>query len=323
MVARQDPSVRDAAAHSPTPFVCAPASGPSPGTRRMPDATSDTLAKAPDGPGVSDSPDVSEAPDVLAVPGGTLARQPRSSEPQAPANPYQSEARARPPGQIPGQIPLSTPERRPRPVRRRRRRGWFAIKTLLWAACLLPFGLLLWWGFHDQLTANPIERITRWTGRWTLVLLLVTLAVTPVRRLTGWNRLIRVRRLFGLFAFFYGILHFLTYLVVDQFFAWGVIAEDIFERPYITVGFTGLVLLVPLAATSTKAMIRRLGGKRWQRLHRLVYVTATLGVLHFLWLVKADTREPLIFGAILLALFALRIRRPRRPRTAERQKAGS
>lgn len=224
----------------------------------------------------------------------------------------------------PKREPQARAQRRPggRRDRRRTRRSrpaWWAIKTVLWAACLVPFGLLVWWGIHDQLTANPIERITRWTGRWTLVLLLVTLAVTPVRRLTGWNRLIRVRRLFGLFAFFYGTLHFLTYLIVDQFFAFGAIAEDILERPYITVGFTGFVLLIPLVATSTKGMIRRLGGKRWQRLHRLVYVTAILGVLHFLWLVKADTREPLIFGAILLALFGLRLRSKGLPRIAQRR----
>jgi sulfoxide reductase heme-binding subunit YedZ len=169
------------------------------------------------------------------------------------------------------------------------------------------------WG---RLGANPIEKITHWTGYTALVLLMLTLAVTPFRRLTGWNEVIRIRRLIGLFAFFYAALHFLIYVVLDQFFSLAAIGEDILERPYITVGFIAFVLLIPLAATSTKKAIRRLG-KRWQTLHRLVYISAALGVLHFFWKVKADTREPLIFAGILATLLVLRLpvfRNVRRPR---------
>ena len=168
-----------------------------------------------------------------------------------------------------------------------------------------------WWTSRPAGSAvEPVEAITHRTGWWALTLLLVTLAVTPIRRLTGWNPLIKLRRPLGLFAFFYATLHVLTYFGLDQFFDLSYIAEDILERPYITVGFTAWVLLVPLAVTSTRGWIRRLGG-RWQALHRLVYVSAGLAVLHFLWLVKADTREPLIFAAVLvfLLLFRLPIRR--------------
>ncbi|MGH7554854.1 MAG: sulfite oxidase heme-binding subunit YedZ [Longimicrobiales bacterium] len=180
------------------------------------------------------------------------------------------------------------------------------IKPLLWAACLTPAGMLGYWALTDGLGANPIEKITLWTGWWTLVLLMVTLSVTPIRRITGWNAIIQLRRPIGLFAFFYVCLHFVTYIVLDQFFAFGYIVEDIIERPYITVGFTAFLLLIPLAATSTKAMIRRLG-RRWQRLHRLIYVSAALGTLHFFWKVKADTREPLLFVAILAVLLLFRL----------------
>ncbi|MGI9182259.1 MAG: sulfite oxidase heme-binding subunit YedZ [Longimicrobiaceae bacterium] len=183
--------------------------------------------------------------------------------------------------------------------------GWGGVKGVVWVLCLLPLTLLVWDAFTDGLGAEPIEAITHRTGWWGLTLLLVTLAVTPVRRLTGWNRLIQLRRLLGLFAFFYVCLHFLTYLF-DQDFALGYIVEDVVERPYITVGFTAFLLLIPLAITSTKGMIRRLG-KRWQRLHRLIYLIAGLGVLHFLWLVKADVREPLLFGAALAVLLAFRL----------------
>jgi methionine sulfoxide reductase heme-binding subunit len=164
---------------------------------------------------------------------------------------------------------------------------------------------------RDALTgglgAEPVERITHRTGWWALTLLLVTLALTPARRATGWNRLIQARRMLGLFAFFYATLHVLTYFGLDLFFDLAFLAEDVLQRPYITVGFTAWLLLLPLAVTSTKGWIRRLGGKRWQRLHRLAYPAAALAVLHFLWLVKADTREPLLFGAVLLALLALRL----------------
>ncbi len=191
---------------------------------------------------------------------------------------------------------------------RRREGPYFRIwqvKAVVWVLCLLPLALLVWDAFTDGLGAEPIEAITHRTGWWGLTLLLVTLAVTPVRRLTGLNRVIQLRRLLGLFAFFYVCLHFLTYLF-DQNFALGYIVEDVVERPYITVGFTAFLLLIPLAITSTKGMIRRLG-KRWQQLHRLVYVAAALGVLHFLWLVKADVREPLLFGAALAVLLAFRL----------------
>lgn len=154
-----------------------------------------------------------------------------------------------------------------------------------------------------------MEQITHRTGWWALTLLLATLAITPLRRLTGWNRVIQLRRMLGLFAFAYATLHVLTYFALDQLFDLRYIAEDIVERPYITAGFAAWLLLIPLAVTSTRRWIRRLG-KRWQRLHRLVYPAAGLAVLHFLWLVKADTREPVVFGILLILLLLLRV--PRR-----------
>ena len=181
------------------------------------------------------------------------------------------------------------------------------LKLGVFAACLLPLGILAGSALTDNLGANPIDEVTDQTGIWTLRLLLITMAVTPARRLTGWNRLIQVRRMLGLFAFFYAALHFLTYLWLDQFFAVEDIIADVMERPFITVGFTSFVLLIPLAVTSTTAMIKRLGGKWWQRLHRLVYVTAAGGVIHYLWLVKADTRLPLIYGSVLALLLADRL----------------
>ncbi len=181
------------------------------------------------------------------------------------------------------------------------------VKAGVFSACLIPLLVLAWQAVTHHLGANPIDEITDRTGIWTLRLLLITLAVTPVRRLTGWNRLIQVRRMLGLFAFFYGSLHFSTYIWLDQFFVVEDMVADIMERPFITVGMTSFVLLIPLAVTSTTAMIKRLGGKWWQRLHRLVYVTAIGGVVHYLWLVKADTRRPLIYGSILGALFVYRL----------------
>jgi sulfoxide reductase heme-binding subunit YedZ len=164
---------------------------------------------------------------------------------------------------------------------------------------LLPAVWLAYAFVADQLTANPIEYITRFTGFWALVLLLVTLAVTPLRRLTGWNPIIRVRRMLGLFAFFYATLHLLVWIVLDKFFdvAW-MLEEDIAERRFITIGMLTWVLLLPLAITSTKGMIRRLG-KRWQTLHRLSYVAALTGVIHFWWLVKADLFEPQLMALTL------------------------
>ena len=182
-----------------------------------------------------------------------------------------------------------------------------ALKPAVFILSLVPFGLLVRDGLWGDLGANPIEEITHRTGTWTLTFLLITLSVTPARRLPGLNRLIQVRRMLGLFAFFYASLHFLTYLALDQFFAFGAIIEDIAERPYITAGFTAFVLLIPLALTSTNAMIRRLGGKRWRRLHRLVYVAAAVGVLHFVWLTKADYRRPTIYAAVLLFLLGYRV----------------
>ena len=166
-----------------------------------------------------------------------------------------------------------------------------------------PAGLRLLW---DDLTANPIEYITRFTGSWSLIILLASLAVTPLRRLTGWNEVIKLRRMLGLFAFGYAALHFSTYMVLDFFFDFAAIAKDILKRPYITVGFSALVLMIPLAVTSTAGMIRRLG-KRWQQLHYLVYGIAILGVLHFYWLVKADIRRPLQYGAVLTVLLGSRL----------------
>jgi methionine sulfoxide reductase heme-binding subunit len=181
------------------------------------------------------------------------------------------------------------------------------VKPLLFLVCLAPLALLGVDAWHDRLGANPIETITHVTGDWTLRFLLITLAVTPLRRLTGWNALARLRRMLGLFAFFYACLHFATWLVLDQFFHWPGIVEDIAERPFITVGFASFLLLIPLAATSTDAMVRRLGAKRWQALHRLVYAIAVGGVLHFLWLVKKDLTEPLIYAAILAVLLGYRV----------------
>jgi sulfoxide reductase heme-binding subunit YedZ len=182
-----------------------------------------------------------------------------------------------------------------------------ALKTVVFGACLIPLMVLAWQAVTHHLGANPIDDITDRTGVWTLRLLLITLAVTPMRRLTGWNRLIQLRRMLGLFAFFYGSLHFLTYIWLDQFFVVEDMVADVVERPFITVGLTSFVLLIPLAVTSTTAMIKRLGGKWWQRLHRLVYLTAIGGVVHYLWLVKADTRRPLIYGSVLGALFVYRL----------------
>lgn len=179
-------------------------------------------------------------------------------------------------------------------------------KVWIALACLLPLARLIALGASGGLGANPIEFITRSTGTWTLIGLLVTLSVTPLRRLTGRADIIRYRRMLGLFAFFYACLHFTTYVWLDQFFDPAAIAKDIVKRPFITVGFSAFVLLIPLAATSTHAMMRRLG-RRWQQLHRLIYPIALLSVVHFLWLVKKDLTEPLVYGAILVLLLSLRL----------------
>ena len=178
-------------------------------------------------------------------------------------------------------------------------------KPLLFLICLIPLARLIYLGFTGGLGANPIEFITRSTGTWTLTGLMITLAVTPLRRLTGYNALVRYRRMLGVFTFFYASLHFTTYIWLDQFFNLTHVLKDIYKRPFITVGFAAFVLLIPLAVTSTNAMMRRLG-KRWQTLHRLSYVIAALGVLHFIWLVKADLTEPLIYAGILAVLLLAR-----------------
>jgi sulfoxide reductase heme-binding subunit YedZ len=181
------------------------------------------------------------------------------------------------------------------------------LKPLVFALCLAPLARLVFFAFTDRLGANPIEFVIRSLGTWTLTLLLITLCITPLRRLTGWNSLIRVRRLLGLFAFFYAGLHFLAYAGVDQFFDLTAILADVVKRPYITVGFTCLVLLIPLAVTSTNAVQRRLGGRRWLLLHRLVYLIAAGGVLHYFQLVKKDITLPILYGLVLGALLGVRL----------------
>lgn len=179
------------------------------------------------------------------------------------------------------------------------------LKPIVFLAALIPLALLGLDALQGNLGANPIEKITHQTGLWTLILLLTTLSITPLRRITGIQWLIQYRRMIGLFAFFYGFLHFMTYVWLDQFFDLHSIIKDVYKRPFITAGFTAFVLLIPLAITSTRGWIRRLG-KRWQSVHRLIYISAAAGVTHFIWLVKADLREPLIYAAILSGLMAIR-----------------
>jgi len=183
----------------------------------------------------------------------------------------------------------------------------FLQKAPVFLACLAPVTWLAWAAVHARLGANPISEITKETGTWTLRFVVLTLAITPIRRLAGWNALVRYRRMLGLFAFFYGTLHFLTYVWLDQFFDTASITKDVIKRPFITVGLTAFVLMVPLAPASTTGWIRRLGGKRWQALHRLVYATAVLGVVHYWWLVKADISRPLAYGALVATLLAARL----------------
>ena len=179
-------------------------------------------------------------------------------------------------------------------------------KVLLFLLCLVPCLYLGWRAWNQDLTANPVEYITHFTGDWTIRFLVFTLAVTPLRKTLKLPDLIRFRRMLGLFAFFYGSLHFLTYLVVDKFFDFHEILADVAKRRYITVGFTGFVLMIPLAATSTAGWIRRMGGRRWQWLHRLVYASAVAGVIHYYWLVKSDIRAPLLYGFLVGILLAFR-----------------
>jgi len=186
------------------------------------------------------------------------------------------------------------------------------LKVVLWLSALAPAAWLLagMFLYPEWVGANPVETLEHVTGMTALVLLLVTLAVTPFRRISGWNPVIRLRRPLGLFAFFYAAVHFSMWAVFDMVFNPSYMIEDITERPYITVGFTALVILIPLAVTSTKGWIRRLG-RKWGTIHKGIYLAALLGVVHYYWLVKADTRLPLLLGACLLVLFGLRTRRLR------------
>ncbi|HEY4541113.1 MAG TPA: protein-methionine-sulfoxide reductase heme-binding subunit MsrQ [Noviherbaspirillum sp.] len=183
------------------------------------------------------------------------------------------------------------------------------MKTAVFILALIPFVRLVAAAFADQLGANPLEFITRSTGDWTLYLLCLTLAVTPLRRMTGWTWLLRLRRMLGLFTFFYASLHFTTFLWFDHFFDLSEMMRDVLKRPFIAVGFVAYLLLVPLAATSTDAMIRRLGGKKWQRLHRVIYAIAPLAVLHFWWMKagKNDFAQPLLFTLLVALLLLVRL----------------
>lgn len=188
-------------------------------------------------------------------------------------------------------------------------RAFTAVRASLFVLALLPLAELVRLGVSGGLGANPVEFVLRWLGTWTLVALLVTLAVTPLRRLTGWAWLIRLRRMLGLYAFFYGTLHVTAYVWIDHFFEWSAIVEDIAKRPYLTFGFLAYVLMIPLAITSTNAMVRRLGGRNWQRLHRVVYLVAVFGVLHYWYhkLAKNDIATPALYAAVLGVLLGARI----------------
>lgn len=182
------------------------------------------------------------------------------------------------------------------------------IKATLFVLALLPLLRLVLFALTDRLGANPIEFITRNTGDWTLYFLCITLAITPLRRLTKWNWLIKMRRMSGLYVFFYALLHFTTFFWFDHFFDLQEMLKDITKRPFILVGFSAFVLLIPLAVTSTNGMMKRLGGKRWQLLHRLIYVIAPLGILHFWWMKagKHDFSQPVLFGLIVATLLSSR-----------------
>jgi sulfoxide reductase heme-binding subunit YedZ len=193
-----------------------------------------------------------------------------------------------------------------------------SLKPLVVVAALGPLAYLAWGAVNGGLGANPIEAITRETGTWTLRFLVITLAVTPLRRLTGWNDAIKFRRMLGLFAFFYGTLHLMTYVWLDQFFDLASMVKDVTKRPFITAGAAAFLLMVPLAVTSTAGMIRRMGGRAWRRLHRLAYASAVVGVLHYWWLVKLDTTRPRNYAVILGALLGIRLFVFLRPRLAHR-----
>ena len=192
-----------------------------------------------------------------------------------------------------------------------------ALKAALFVLALVPLARMVWLTVSGQLV-EPLEFLTRGTGDWVLYMLCITLAITPLRRLSGWNWVVKLRRMAGLFAFFYGFLHFLTFLWFDHFFDLQAMFTDVVKRPFITVGFIAFVLLIPLAVTSTNGMIRRLGGKRWQWLHRLIYLIAPLGILHFWWMKagKNNFTEPVIFGVIVAVLLGMRIYWSRRKAVA-------
>ncbi len=182
------------------------------------------------------------------------------------------------------------------------------LKIAVFVACLGPLAWLVHGAFlGGDLGVNPVETITNYTGIWTLRLIAISLAISPLRWLTGWNRLIQFRRMLGLFAFFYGTLHFMTYFILDQSLQFGGVWDDVVKRPYITAGFTAFVLMIPLAVTSTQGWIRRLGGRAWNLLHRLVYATAALAVLHYWWKVKLDTSSPALYATIMGALLGVRL----------------
>jgi methionine sulfoxide reductase heme-binding subunit len=199
----------------------------------------------------------------------------------------------------------------------------FIVKPVVFVAALGPVGWLTWAGLTNNLSANPLSDLTNETGLWALRFLCISLAITPLRRLSGWNALIKFRRMLGLYAFFYGVLHFLVYTIADRFagldFPDGIVSwttvrnlaasvgADIYKRPFITIGFTTLMLLLPLAITSTTGWIRRMGGKQWAMLHRLAYVAAVTAVVHYYWLVKADVRSPLLYAAIVAVLLGARV----------------
>ena len=180
-------------------------------------------------------------------------------------------------------------------------------KPILWVAGLAPLGWLVYAFLTGNLEAEPVKGMEHFTGRTAIIILFLTLCITPVRRLTGINALVKVRRLIGLFAFFYALLHFSIFLVFDLELSFADLATEVVKRPWITVGFAALLILSMLAATSPQAMVRRLGGKRWQAIHRLVYLAAMLGMLHFFWSQKKDIRLPLMYGAVLGAIFVLKI----------------
>ena len=182
-----------------------------------------------------------------------------------------------------------------------------AVKPILFIVCLIPLALMAWDAYNSQLGANPIEKIMRRTGDWTLRFLLITLTITPARQLLNWPWLIKLRRMLGLFAFFYALLHFTNYIWLDQYFDMNEIIQDVVKRKYITIGFACFLLLIPLAITSTNNMVKRLGGKRWRALHKSVYAIAIGGVVHYLWLVKKDLSEPLFYAALLTILLGYRV----------------